>query len=73
MAEQQQRAEKRMKVTLTTIAAGPLGVAKPGAVFDLPEKTAKAWIDSRFAIEHDKVRDAKAPVGFTKAPERHEQ
>ena len=63
------RTEKSMRVALTTIAAGPEGVAKPGTIMDLPESVAKQWIDSRFARPLDRESDKKAPVGFRPAGE----
>jgi len=63
------RAEKTMRVALTTIAAGPDGIARQGTLVDLPESVAKEWIDRRFARPYDKDRDKKSQVGFKSAAE----
>lgn len=61
-----------MKVTLTTLLAGPQGVAKVGTVLDLPSDQAEQMIKSRYARRFDKERDRKAPVGLVKPPEKFE-
>lgn len=58
-----------MKVTLTSIAAGPQGVARPGTVLDVPQEQAERMITERYARPYDKERDAKARYGFESAPE----
>ena len=60
------KTEGRMKITLTTCMAGPLGVARPGTVLDMPEPQAKQMLADRMGREFDKQRDAKAPQGLTK-------
>ena len=60
--------EANVKVTLTTLAAGPSGVARPGTVLDMPSERAEKLIANGNARAHDKERDAKAPHGFTRAP-----
>lgn len=62
-----------MKVTLTTLACGPQGVAKPGTVLDVPQEQAERMIADRMARPHDKDRDAKAPHGFAPAPVNQNQ
>lgn len=65
MTEQKQRRrQQNMKVTLTTCWAGPMGVARPGTVLNVPEDKAQELVQSRQARQYDEKRDRKAPVGF---------
>lgn len=56
-----------MKVTMTKIAAGPGGVARPGTVLDVKEEEGKSLISQLAARPFDPQRDAKAKRGWTKA------
>lgn len=67
MAEQQTKKERTMKVTMVTCMAGPDGVARQGTVLDVPETTAKEWIDGRFAVAYDKELHKRNPHGLVKA------
>jgi hypothetical protein len=53
-----------MKVTMQTLASGPMGVARPGTVIDLPQAQAEAMIAGNYARPYDKERDRKAKVGY---------
>ena len=57
-----------VKVTLTTLACGPRGVAKPGYVLDVPSEQAEQMITDRVARPHDKERDKHAKIGFQATP-----
>lgn len=58
--------DENVKVTMTTCAAGPQGIARPGTVLDLPDQRAKEMIDGHFARDYDAGKDAKNPRGFSK-------
>lgn len=60
-----------MKVTMTKIAAGPQGVARPGTVLDVKEDLGKQLVNGAFAREYDAQRDAKANRGWTKATDEN--
>jgi hypothetical protein len=62
-----------MKVTMTTLMAGPDGVAGRGTVLDLPQDQAEQLIRSRQARPYDRERDKKAPVGKVVAPVQFER
>lgn len=58
-----------MKITLRTIWAGPMGVARPGTVLDVPTEQAEQLFKQRSARPYDKEKDEKAPHGYQKAKE----
>jgi len=61
-----------MKITMQTMAAGPLGVAKPGSVIDVPQQEAEQMMAGKFARPFDKDRDRKAKLGWDVARESDE-
>lgn len=61
-----------MKITLTTIYAGPDGTARPGTVLDLPQDRAEHLLKQRCARPFDKLRDKRAPQGIVAAPRTFE-
>lgn len=63
---------RQMKITMTSIAAGPQGVARRGTVLDVPEAEGKDLIDRQFARAFDSKRDAKNIRGFVKAQDSNE-
>jgi len=56
-----------MKVTMTKIAAGPMGVARHGTVLDVKEDEGKELLADQAARPYDPARDAKNKRGWTKA------
>ena len=58
-----------MKITLQTISAGPMGVARAGTVLDVSPEQAEQLIKERCARPYDRERDEQAPHGYTQAKE----
>jgi len=56
-----------VKVTMTKIAAGPQGVARPGRVLDVKEEEGKALFAVTAARPYDAELDKKAKRGWVKA------
>lgn len=57
-----------VKITLTTNAACPDGVALRGTVLDVDEDSAKQFVSQHCARPYDHKQDSKAKHGYTKAP-----
>ena len=62
-----ERTVANMKVTMTKIAAGPQGVARPGTVLELKDEEGREFISGMSARAYDPQRDAKAKRGWTKS------
>lgn len=59
-----------MRVRMKTLMAGPDGVRKPDAVYDLPTAEAQALIDGGYAVKvekADKPEAASAPRAATRS------